>query len=202
MDKKKYFLHVGCGYSNIENTPFDKEEWHEIRYDIDPVKSPDILGSIVNIKAIKDNSLDAIYSSHNIEHLYSHEVKICLKEFRRVLKENSGFAVITCPDIQQICEMIGRGKLNDTAYESVIGAITPFDILYGNSKSIEEGNLHMAHHCGFTENSLAKELAEANFIDIAIMKRAKPPYDIWTVATCFCSKEGQLKALADTYFPN
>ena len=85
--------------------------------------------------------------------------------------------------------------------ESVIGAITPFDILYGNSKSIKNGNLNMAHHSGFTENSLATELAEANFSNIAIMKREKPPYDIWAIATCFYSKEGQLKILADTYFP-
>jgi predicted SAM-dependent methyltransferase len=38
--------------------------------------------------------MDALYSSHNIEHVFAHEVVPTLKEFRRVLKPD-GFVVIT-----------------------------------------------------------------------------------------------------------
>ena len=198
---KKIFLHVGCGYSNINNTPFQESEWNEIRLDIDPKKNPDIIGSIVHMNNIKNHSIDALYSSHNIEHLYPHEVEPALREFKRVLNPSTGFAIITCPDIKRICEMISKGRLHESAYESVIGPITPFDILYGNRKSLQKGNLHMAHHCGFTEESLASELTKAHFTDIAIMTRSVPPFDIWSIGTCYNTSKEELKGLADKYFP-
>ena len=43
-------------------------------------------------------SVDAVFSSHNIEHLYPHEVPLALKEFMRVLKPD-GFVLMTCPDL-------------------------------------------------------------------------------------------------------
>jgi len=44
--------------------------WKEIRLDIDPANAPDILGTMLDMPAVADGSVDAIYSSHNIEHLY------------------------------------------------------------------------------------------------------------------------------------
>jgi predicted SAM-dependent methyltransferase len=38
------------------------------------------------MKAVASESVDAIFSSHNIEHLYPHEVPVALAEFIRVLK--------------------------------------------------------------------------------------------------------------------
>jgi len=67
--------------------------------DIDPSVAPDIVGTMTDMSAVATASIDAIFSSHNIEHLYPHEVPIALAEFLRVLKDD-GFAVVTCPDLR------------------------------------------------------------------------------------------------------
>lgn len=88
-----------------------------IRLDIDPTFNPDIVGSITDMSAVADNSMDALYSSHNIEHLYPHEVQIALKEFLRVLRPD-GFAIVACPDLQSVAELVAQDKLTEPAYQS------------------------------------------------------------------------------------
>ncbi len=60
---------------------------------------PDVLGTMTNMSAVATGSVDAVVSSHNIEHLYPHEVPLALAEFVRVLKPD-GRVLITCPDMQ------------------------------------------------------------------------------------------------------
>src|SRR5947209_1666250 len=69
------FLHVGCGPKRKSGTTrgFQRDEWTELRLDIDPSVKPDIIGTITDLSAVADASVDALYSSHNIEHLYPHE---------------------------------------------------------------------------------------------------------------------------------
>ena len=83
----KKFLHVGCGQAKKENTTqvLKEDSWDEVRLDIDPSVKPDIVGDILDLNVIDDNSYDAVFSSHNIEHVFMHEVKIALSEFKRVL---------------------------------------------------------------------------------------------------------------------
>ena len=92
------FLHIGCGPKRKEQTTrgFNTADWNELRLDIDASVAPDITGTMTDMSALADASVDAIFSSHNIEHLYPHEVPVALAEFKRVLKPD-GFAVITCP---------------------------------------------------------------------------------------------------------
>ncbi|MDP4677302.1 MAG: methyltransferase domain-containing protein, partial [Burkholderiaceae bacterium] len=127
------FLHVGCGPKRKNQTTrgFNTPEWAEIRLDIDASVQPDVIGTMVDLSAVESDSVDAIYSSHNIEHLYPHEVPLALAEFLRVLKPN-GFFVATCPDLQSVCKLIAEDKLTDTAYTSPAGPIAPLDILYGH----------------------------------------------------------------------
>ena len=82
VDKKK-FLHVGCGANYKDNTipVFASEDWQEVRLDIDKSVKPDIVSSVLDLGIIDSESFDAIFSSHNIEHVYAHEVPIMLKEF-------------------------------------------------------------------------------------------------------------------------
>ena len=96
----KTFLHVGCGPKRKDQTTrgFISIDWHELRLDIDKSVQPDIIGTMTDMSAVADASVDAIFSSHNIEHLYPHEVPLALAEFKRVLRPD-GFAVITCPDL-------------------------------------------------------------------------------------------------------
>ena len=97
----KKFLHVGCGPKRKSSTTrgFDSIAWAEVRYDIDESVKPDFVGSMTDMSVIEDESVDAVFSSHNIEHLYPHEVGDALGEFYRVLKKD-GMVVLTCPDIQ------------------------------------------------------------------------------------------------------
>lgn len=198
----KTVLHVGPGHRlNGARLPvaFRTAEWRELRLDIDPENAPDIVGSILDIAAIADNSVDVIYSSHNIEHIYAHEVVVALKEFFRVLKPG-GYLVVTCPDLQAVCALVVEDKLTDPAYQSPAGPITPLDILFGHGAALAAGNHYMAHKTGFTLKSLTAALQLACFQSIAGARRLRG-LDLWVVATKSPMEDSQLRALAQTIFP-
>ena len=148
------FLHVGCGPQNQSSIKgFDKADWREVRFDIDPNVQPDIQGTLTDMGQVPSESMQAIFSSHNIEHIYPHEVNVALKEFLRVLTPD-GFVVLTCPDLQSVCEAVANNKLLEPLYVSPAGPISPIAILYGHRGFIAQGNHFMAHRCGFTSSSL------------------------------------------------
>ena len=177
----KTFLHVGCGPQRKENTTkgFNTDEWQELRFDIDESVQPDIIGTMTDMSRVESESVDAIFSSHNIEHLYPHEVSIALKEFIRVLKPH-GFAVITCPDLKSVARLIADDKLTEPAYESPAGPIAPLDILYGYRRSMALGNLYMAHRCGFTEKVLLGSLLANGFKSVGSF-RIESSFELWAV---------------------
>jgi len=143
--------------------------------------------------------MDAVFSSHNIEHLYPHEVPQALSEFLRVLKPD-GFAVITCPDLQSVCKLVAEDKLTEPAYVSPAGPIAPLDILYGHRPPMAQGNLYMAHRCGFTKKVLTATLLEAGFKSVAGMARPNC-FDLWALATKSEMTEVDLLKLAEAHFP-
>ncbi len=197
------FLHIGCGSKHKYRTTrgFNTADWQEIRLDIDPSVNPDIIGSMTDMRAVKDESVDAIFSSHNIEHLYPHEVGKAIHEFLRVLTPE-GFAVITCPDLKSVCALIAQDKLTDVAYKSPAGPITPLDILYGFRPSMAQGNLFMAHKCGYTQKVLVGTLKVNGFSSIASVERGFAPfYDLWAVASKSQRTEDEMRALAAEHFP-
>ena len=198
----KTFLHVGCGPKRKGQTTagFNTSEWTELRLDIDESVNPDIVGTMLDMSAVAEGSVDAIFSSHNIEHLYPHEVPLALKEFLRVLTPN-GFLVITCPDLQSVCALVAQNKLTETAYVSGAGPITPLDILYGHRPAMAKGNLYMAHRCGFTEPVLTGTLRSAGFAIVASRRRAHPNYDLYAVASVTPRTEDQMRELAMAHFP-
>ena len=164
----KTFLHVGCGPKRKEQTTAGFAEWTELRFDIDESVQPDLVGTMTDMSSVLSESVDAVFSSHNIEHLYPHEVPVALSEFLRVLKPD-GFAVITCPDLQAVCTLVAEDKLTEPAYTSPAGPITPLDILYGHRPPMARGNLYMAHRCGFTEKVLLGTLQTSGFKRVASM---------------------------------
>lgn len=197
----KTFLHVGCGRARKESTTpgFSGPEWTELRLDINPAVEPDVVGSMTEMPMVEDASVDAIFSSHNIEHLFPHEVFMALGEFLRVLKPG-GFAVITCPDLQSVAALVAEDKLTDAAYMSPAGPIAPIDILYGHRASIAVGNHFMAHRCGFTRKVLAGTLLECGFRNAATVNRPAC-FDLWAVATKDQSDEAAIRDLARQHFP-
>jgi len=159
----KTVLHVGCGPQHILGSHgFDADKWREVRLDVNPAAQPDIIGSMTDMAAVASGSMDAVYSAHNIEHLYPHEVPLALREFRRVLKPD-GFALIICPDIQAVAELVAQGKLLDPAYQSPAGPIAPLDMMFGHRPSLAAGDLFMAHHTAFTLSSLIQACIDAGF---------------------------------------
>jgi predicted SAM-dependent methyltransferase len=197
----KTFLHVGCGPKRKDRTTagFNTSEWHEQRLDIDEKVAPDIVGTMTDMSAVPDASVDAIYSSHNIEHLYPHEVPIALVEFKRVLKPD-GFVVITCPDLQSVCALVAQDKLTEPAYTSPAGPIAPLDILYGHRPAMAQGNLYMAHRCGFTQKVLTGTLQVAGFARAAAVRR-ESYFDLWALATAHPVEEAELRRLVFAHFP-
>ena len=94
-----------CKKSN--NKWLKKTYWEEARYDIDVIVKPDIVGSIVDMKEVSSPSFATVSSSHNIEHLYPHEVELALSEFHRVL-QNDSFFIVAYPDLQSACCLIAK----------------------------------------------------------------------------------------------
>jgi SAM-dependent methyltransferase len=182
---RRAVLHVGCGPKGARQLhPLfrNSEAWKEIRLDIDPSVAPDILCSTVDMREhLADASVDALWSSHNIEHLFDHEVTLALSEFRRVLR-TTGFVLIRCPDLAAIVEAIASNGLEMPAYMSPAGPITPLDMLYGHRPSIARGNTYMAHHTAFTDMRLARVLLEAGFTEVRTLREAG--FDLWAVAFC------------------
>ncbi|CAN7709923.1 tetratricopeptide repeat protein [Pseudoduganella sp. LjRoot289] len=199
----KTFLHVGCGPKHNDRTTrgFNTPEWKELRFDIDQKVKPDIVGTMTDMAAVEDGMVDAIFSSHNIECLYPHEVPVALKEFLRVLKDD-GFLVVTCPDLQSVCELVAEGKLVEPVYESGAGPISPLDILYGHRPAMACGNLYMAHRCGFTEKVLSSTLHECGFKVVITMRRKHPCYDLYAVASKGPFTEEAIRVLAQAHFPS
>ncbi|MGE0330856.1 MAG: methyltransferase domain-containing protein [Ramlibacter sp.] len=196
-------LHVGCGPKRKSETTagFNTPNWHEIRLDIDASVRPDVIGTMTDMAAVPPASVDAIFSSHNIEHLYPHEVPLALAEFCRVLNDD-GFAVITCPDLQSVCELVAQDKLTDDAYTSPAGPVAPIDILYGHRPYLAMGNLFMAHRCGFTQRVLDATLRASGFQTVATLRRGRPPFfDLWAVASKSACSEVQMRELAALHLP-
>lgn len=185
VDLKK-LLHVGCN-RNQSPIPVDFKEYKEVRLDIDKEVEPDIVADIKDMKNVEDSSHDAVFSSHNIEHLYLHEVPQALSEFARVLK-GGGQLIITMPDVQRVAEHVAQGNIDDQPlFNSPMGPIFAIDILYGHTGKISKGNQFWAHRTGFTAKSLGAKLVAAGFFDILIVREG---YNLW--ARAYKPKDGQL----------
>lgn len=193
------FLHVGSGQKRKSQTApgFNRPEWSEIRLDIDPAVAPDIVSDMTDMSAVASASVDALFSSHNIEHLYIHQVPVALAEFRRVLKPG-GFAVIGCPDLQSMATLIAEDKLHEPAYQSPAGGITPHDTLYGLGVQIARGHHYMAHRCGFTRSSLMRTLLAAGFGRVGV-RRSR--FELWAVATDGRPTDEEIQRLVQEYLP-
>ncbi|MDR2893651.1 MAG: methyltransferase domain-containing protein [Deltaproteobacteria bacterium] len=178
---RKKVLHVGCGVHTPDklHEHFRSPDWQETRLDINPAVKPDILASITDMSCIADNSYDALYSSHNLEHLHPHEAPLALAEFFRVLRP-SGFALITLPDLQQAAERIAQGGAEEAVLMTNKGPITPLDILYGFRPFLAAGNLFMAHNFAYTASTLEKALQEAGFTNVSVERDGE--FNLWATA--------------------
>ena len=178
-EPSKKVLHVGCGRPNPRklHATFRSGEWKEIRLDLDPDVKPDFVCDMLDMSVVETASMDAVWSSHNVEHLYAHQVPVALREFHRVLKHD-GFALVTLPDLQSVCRYVAEGRLEDVLYQSPAGPIHPIDVLYGHGPAIARGNVFMAHKTGFTARTLHEKLTRAGFARVRVRRNR---FDLWAV---------------------
>ena len=194
------FLHVGCGSQRKPTTPgFDRPEWSELRLDIDPKAKPDIVADMTDMAGVATGSVDAVFSSHNLEHLNAHQVPLALAEFVRVLRPD-GFAVVTCPDLQLAASLVAAGKLSEPIYASPDGPITPMDIIFGHGRSLAAGQVHMAHRTGFSLQSLFDALTTAGFARVAALRR-RVGVELWALAAKPPLDDAALQALSQAHLP-
>ncbi len=136
-------IDVGCGL---------KEGWHE---PLDPlwirvdgfIDDPDIVKASADKLPYPDSSVDEIFSSHMLEHVYKEEVVSTLKEWYRVLKP-AGTLTLRVPDLVWCCNWWLNHQT--TGWD--------MDIIYGNQSRPGE-----AHKTGFTREILVDYLREAGF---------------------------------------
>lgn len=168
---ERIVLHVGCGKPNPRalHETFRSPQWRELRLDLDPDPAlrTDIVASIVDMSPVGSETVDAVWSSHNLEHVFVHEVPLVLAEFRRVLRPG-GFALVTVPNLQYVASALAKGRLEDPLFETEAGPITPLDMLYGNTRWISEGNEFMAHRTGFTARTMTQKLRDAGFDEVNV----------------------------------
>ena len=157
MAFKGKVLHVGCGTNNLPEWCGDCDE---VRFDINPEVLPDIVGNILDMGEI--GQFDIVFSVHVIEHLYPHEVQKALSEFKRVLKPD-GVVICFVPDLEDV------EATDDVLYQSPCGPITGLDMIYGKDNLVKD-SLYMAHHTGFTQKRLEKELLKAGFKEVSVLR--------------------------------
>ena len=179
---QKKVLHVGCGQATKQmmHPIFHSDDWQEVRLDIAETVNPDIVADMRDMPQVESDSMDALFSSHNLEHVYAYEVPNVLAEFFRILKPG-GFAMVTLPDIQAVAFAIAQGKLEEPLYHSPSGPIAPLDILYGHGGSLQKGHHYMAHKTGFSAQTLGRKVLDAGFHNVKIA-REKGAYNLWVQA--------------------
>lgn len=195
------FLHVGCGNARKSQTVkgFMSDEWHEIRLDSNPDVAPDVVASMTSMPMIPDGAVKAVFSSHNIEHLLWHQIQEALAEFHRVT-DDTGFLVITCPDLQSIARLVMDDKLLDVAYVSPAGPVTPFDMMYGMRSMLAGPEYFMAHRSGFTLKTLLASVQQAGFSSCLGVRR-EGVFDLWAFASKRQLNEEEIRALAEDFLP-
>ena len=167
--EQKIVLNIGCGMPNALLPVKFCNGWREVRVDIDPDVRPDVVASMTDLSKIGAGSVDAIWSSHQLEHLAPHEVAPALKECHRVLRQGGQF-MSEMPDLKAVCETVAKGNVDSPLYDSPAGPISALDILYGHRAALSAGRESMAHRTGFTAETLTKALESAGFAEVNVTR--------------------------------
>jgi predicted SAM-dependent methyltransferase len=174
---QKTVLHAGAGWTSQDRVHWSFKGYKEIRLDVDPRTKPDVVGSITDMKQIADGSVDGVYLSHTLEHLFDHEVPVALAEFLRVLTPDSPL-VLRVPDLQQACAAVADGRPDQPLYRAAAGPITAIDMIFGYRRYVKLVGATMAHRTGFTRDTLETCLKDAGFVDVRVWP---DQFDLWGV---------------------
>jgi len=192
----KVLLHLGCGDRTKEQTThgFKNGDWVEIRFDGEASANPDIEGDSRTLDGVQDESVDAVFCSHHLQHHYANDIPLVLESVKRVLKPD-GFVILVGVDLQAVARLVAEDKLTEAAYTTETGIITPLDLLYGHRGMMAKGDFTQVHRSGLTMNVLMATLKEVSFGSVVGYQRPET-FEYWVVASKNEMPEANLKQLA------
>lgn len=196
MNNNKVILNIGSNRHSVSRWTSYFKDWKEIKADVAEV-DPDIVTDITTLSGIENNSIDAIWASHVIEHCHWHEQPMIFHSMLRVLKDD-GFAIIKVPDLGSIANFIEKDLLTPILALENNEFITVLDMLYGYRKSLdpnnEEYNPAMAHKTGFNTKLVADILSDLKLngtyvsvnheITMIFWKSKESPPDLELIKQC------------------
>jgi len=137
-------LHIGGKEIHPEWKILDVEKRDEVDY----------VGDASDLSQFEDESIEAIYASHVLEHFYygiNNELVLTLSEWYRVLKQD-GELMISVPDIQTLCHLYSQPEMG---LQERFGIMR---IMFGG-----QINQYDVHKVGFDFDILCYYLAESGF---------------------------------------
>jgi len=140
-------LHIGGKETHPDWKILDIEERPEV----------DFLGDAADLSQFADESVDAIYASHVLEHFYhslDNELVKTLTEWHRVLKPG-GQLLISVPDLQTLCWLFLNPNLLPMEKHYLMR------VMFGG-----QTNQYDVHKVGFDADLLALYLNEVGFSDM------------------------------------
>ena len=156
-------LYIGTGDGEID--PYHYKWIDDTWTKVDKfIEGPGIVKmDAVNLE-FDDDSIEAIYASHLVEHIPHPDVPKMFSNWHRVL-QSSGWAHINVPDMEWIAEHITKLCAGDTSgmthYKTVDELINK--VIYGTQHHPGE-----VHHSGYTSVTLHDALQRAGFVDIGV----------------------------------
>jgi predicted SAM-dependent methyltransferase len=162
-DDRKIVLNIGSGKTKLNAFTTYFDDWKEVTVDIEEL-NPDIVSDIKDLKEVPDNSVDAVWACHVIEHMYYQDLPDVFNSITRVLKRD-GFCIVRVPDLASISHLITNNIMKPVYVTENGLEVTPLDMIYGHriySKGDNNESLAMLHKTGFTQQSLSQILSELN----------------------------------------
>jgi predicted O-linked N-acetylglucosamine transferase (SPINDLY family) len=138
-------------------------------------------GDIPHIGNYRGKTVNAIFLNQYLPCCFAHDVQKTLQRCLATL-DDDGFLIATCPDLVTIAQHILSHGLTKPSYISEAGPITPLDMIFGHGQTIHDGQTALAHHTGFTQESLVAHLGEAGFKSVRALTRPEQ-FEVIAVAT-------------------
>lgn len=135
-------LHLGCR---------EKKIYGYVNIDIRPEVKPDLVEDCFELPSFKDNSVDAIYTCHMLEHCPRHQYHEVLKRWFNILRPN-GILRISVPDMEELSHYL----VNNLGSPKAVREIQ--NLMFGAQK-----HPYDYHYQGFTFSSLQNDLRDVGF---------------------------------------
>lgn len=167
---KKKRLHLGCGTNLIKG-------WINIDNNFDnniDLKKLDLNWDLTQPMPYEDNSIDAVFHEHFIEHLDKQDGYNFLKDCYRVLKPNAAMKV-GWPDLKK---MIDSYNNKDKEYKKYILPFIPWKLTDDWDELFSDCVFGWEHRYGYTKNHMIQVLKTIGFKDIYEVEYKKSKFGI------------------------